>query len=336
MFNEYYPRDISRKVRQVKKKNAEKGMFMGSQAPYGYQKSPQDKHQLIIDEQAARIVRRIFEEFALGENARRIATTLNGEGIPCPSLYHYQNIGKTPPQNKHFYWGSNSIMQMIVNQAYIGNMIQGKRQVVSFKSKKRRTTAPEDWIIVENTHEPIISLDLWDEVQKKHKEGEHFHTPSAKREVSIFAGLVKCADCGSTMMASLRGSKGKQKLTYRCCLYTNSGKDACPSHNIREEILESVILNDIHSYARLAVDDMQDLIDRVLSALKAEDKAGSDQASKQLGHAEQKLEEINATVKNLYDKVRQNTGREKRSDAGSIPFVNISASKSSTVSWHGN
>jgi len=300
VINEYYPRDISRKVRQVKKKNAEKGMFMGSQAPYGYKKSPEDKHVLIIDEQVAPFVQRIFDEIALGENGRRIAGRLNEEGIPCPSLYHYQTIGKTPPLHKTFVWGSATVLQIASNQAYIGNMVQGKRQVVSFKSKKRRTTDPEDWIIVENTHEPIIDRELWNDVQKKHKEGEHFHTPSAKREVSIFAGLVKCADCGSTMSASLRGRQGKQKLTYRCDRYSNSGKDACPSHNIREEVLETIVLNDIHSYAKLADEDKQDLIERVLSALKSDDKAESNLATKQLAVSEQKVDEINTTVKSLY------------------------------------
>ena len=243
VINEYYPRDISRKVRQVKKSNAEKGMFMGSRAPYGYKKSPIDKHQLIIDEDVAHIVRRIFEDIANGENGRRIAGQLNEECIPCPRAYYYQNLDKeNPRKDESMVWGSTSVLGIIKNQVYIGDMVQGQRQVISFKSKKRRKTDPEEWIIVENTHEAIISHDLWDEAQKMRKTREHFHTPKVEREVSIFAGLIRCADCGSTMAASLRGNEGKQKLTYRCGRYANHGKEVCSSHNIREEVLVDIVL----------------------------------------------------------------------------------------------
>lgn len=301
VINEFYPKEISKKVRQVKKSNAAKGMFMGSRAPYGYKKSSVDKHQLIIDEDVAHIVRRIFTEIASGNNGRRLAGQLNEEGILCPRAYYYQNIGKeNPRKDESMLWGSASIICIIDNQAYLGNMVQGRRQVVSFKSKKRRLTDPDEWIIVKNTHEAIISQELWDEAHRLRKSGEHYHTPKVQREVSIFAGLVRCADCGSTMSASLRGSVGKQKLTYRCGRYSNHGKEVCPSHNIREEVLEAIVLNDIHSYARLAEQDRQGLIDRVLKALKNTLQSESDTSARQLSHAEQKIQEINEVVKNLY------------------------------------
>jgi len=171
VINEYYPREISRKVRQVKKSNASKGMFMGSQAPYGYKRSPTDRHLLIIDEDVAPVVRRIFTDISNGENGRRIAIQLNQEGILCPSLYHYQNIGREHPfNNKNMGWGSATVLGLIRNQAYIGDMVQGQRQVISFKTKKRRETDPDEWIIVLNTHEPIISRELWDEVKKYPKQ----------------------------------------------------------------------------------------------------------------------------------------------------------------------
>lgn len=301
VINEFYPKEISKKVRQVKKSNAAKGMFMGSRAPYGYQKSSVDKHQLIIDEDVAHIVRWIFTEIASGNNGRRLAGQLNDEGVLCPRAYYYQNIGKeNPRKDESMLWGSASILCIIDNQAYLGHMVQGRRQVVSFKSKKRRLTDPDEWIIVENTHEAIISQELWDEAHKTRKSGGQYHTPKVDREISIFAGLVRCADCGSTMSASLRGRVGKQKLTYRCTRYSNHGKEVCPSHNIREEVLEAIVLNDIHSYARFAEQDRQGLIDRVLKALKDVIQHESDTSAKQLSRTEQRIQEINEIVKNLY------------------------------------
>src|SRR5699024_10874927 len=132
---------------------AEQGKFMGSQAPYGYMKSPEDKHVLIIDEEAAAIVRRLFNEFANGDSARMIADKLNAEGINTPRFYHYEKMGRTNPLTEEKnVWGSATITQLLKNQVYIGNMVQGKRQVVSFKTKKMRTVPPENWIVVENTH----------------------------------------------------------------------------------------------------------------------------------------------------------------------------------------
>jgi site-specific DNA recombinase len=197
-------------------------------------------------------------------------------------------------------WGSASALNIIENRAYIGDMVQGQRQVVSFKSKKRRVTEPDEWIIVENTHEPIISRELWDEAQKMRKTREHFHTPKVEREVSIFAGLIRCADCGSTMAASLRGREDKQKITYRCGRYANHGKEVCSSHNIREEVLENIVLNDIHTYAKIAENDKLSLTNQVIRALKETTIMESNVTEKQLLIAERKVDEINFTVKNLY------------------------------------
>ncbi len=300
VINEYYPKEISKKVRQVKRTNAEKGMFMGSRAPYGYKKSPLDKHQLIIDDEVSPIVVRIFKEMASGKSGRWIAEQLNQEGFLCPRAYYYRNIGKDNPKNESMLWGSSSILGIITSRVYLGTLIQGQRQVVSFKSKKRRLTEPEEWIIVENAHEAIIDSDLWDAANNAKKGGQHYNLPKTDRDISVFAGLVRCADCGSPMCASLRGRTGLKKLTYRCSRYTNYGKEVCRAHNVREEVLEAVVLNDIHSYARLAQSEKQDLVQRIATALRGDTQTKSEVVAKQLQKAITRKDEINKTVKNLY------------------------------------
>ena len=199
VLNEFYPKQVSKKVRQVKKASAQQGKFMGSQAPYGYQKSPEDKHILIIDEEAARIVYRLFFEFAAGDSARMIADRLNTEKIDSPRFYHYAKMGRTNPlSEQRNVWGSATVLQLLRNQVYIGNMVQGKRQVVSFKTKKVRKIDPEEWIVVENTHQPLIDRELWDRAHKRLSNKSR--TRATKKEtIGLFAGILKCADCGSPL-----------------------------------------------------------------------------------------------------------------------------------------
>lgn len=195
VLNEFYPKQVSKKVKQVKKKSAEQGKFMGSQAPYGYMKSPEDKHVLIIDEEAAAIVRRLFNEFANGDSARMIADKLNAEGINTPRFYHYEKMGRTNPLTEEKnVWGSATITQLLKNQVYIGNMVQGKRQVVSFKTKKMRTVPPENWIVVENTHTPLIEKSLWERVQKRLSNPNKKIRRTKINTVGLFSGIVKCSD----------------------------------------------------------------------------------------------------------------------------------------------
>lgn len=300
VINEYYPREISKKVRQVKRTNAEKGMFMGSRAPYGYKKSPIDKHQLIIDEEVAPIVVRIFEEMASGRSGRWIAEQLNKEGYLCPRAYYYDKIGKENPKDETMLWGSSTILGIVTKRVYLGTLIQGQRQVVSFKSKKRRCTEPDEWIIVENTHEAIVDNDLWEAANAEKRGGRRFNLPKTERDISIFAGLVRCADCGGPMCASLRGRTGLKKLTYRCSKYTNYGKDFCKSHNVREEVLEVLVINDIRNYARLTATEQSDLSEKIAALLRGATQTNIESAKKQLELSKKKSEEINKTVKNLY------------------------------------
>ena len=239
VLNEFYPRQVSKKVRQVKRKSAEKGMFMGSQAPYGYMKSPEDKHKLIIDEEAAVIVRRLFNGFANGESGRMMADHLNDEGINTPRFYHYEKQGKSNPLTEEKnVWGSATIMQLLRNQVYIGNMVQGKRKVTSFKNKKMRQVAPEDWIVVENTNIPIIDRSTWDRVQEILEQHKKIRR-TKNNTVGLFSGIVKCSDCGMPLAYMRKKLKNSEKGVYRCSRYNNNGSIACSSHYIDEESMNN-------------------------------------------------------------------------------------------------
>lgn len=298
VINEFYPREISKKVRQVKKANAEKGYFMGSHAPYGYKKSPDDKHVLVIDEETAPVVRRIFELMARGYNGRAVADILNREGIPSPMSYRFMNRQAVPRSGKKYFWGSGSIGNILRNEAYIGNLVQGQREVISFKSKKRRLTPMDSWIRADHTHEPIVSRELFESVQDRRAHYKYYMCPRDGKAPALFSGLVKCADCGAGMSRTQKGPGGAG--WYRCNKYTNDGRKACTPHAIREDILEGIVLQDIRAYAKLLQSDKDKLVASVLSVLRKKERESGAFAQKQLDAANGRLYALQETVKSLY------------------------------------
>ena len=302
VLNEFYPKQVSKKVRQVKKKSAEQGKFMGSQAPYGYMKSPEDKHILIIDEDAAIVVRRLFNEFANGDSARMIADKLNSEGVSTPRFYHYEKLGKTNPLTEEKnVWGSATILQLLRNQVYIGNMVQGKRQVVSFKTKKMRQVSPENWIVVENTHVPLVDKSLWERVQEKLGKHHKKIRRTKNENVGLFSGIVKCSDCNMPLAYMRKQLKDREKGVYRCSRYNNNGSGACSSHYIDEEYISAFVLDDIRNYAQLAVEKREELAEKLYRALKKTNSSEISTLKSKVKSIENRLFEINDRIKNLYE-----------------------------------
>ena len=192
VLNEMYAKDISRKTRSARRTLAEKGQFATSKPSYGYMKSPENRHQLIIDEAVADNVRRIYEMFLSGKSGRHIADVFNKEGIPSPGVYYYILMNKPVPSNNQ--WGSGTILSILKNPAYKGELASGKRRVTSFKNKKMVMNPPDTWIVVENAHEAIISHDIWDEAQRIISKNHVGVRRSGIGEVALFSGIAKWKD----------------------------------------------------------------------------------------------------------------------------------------------
>lgn len=301
VVNEIYPKQVSKKVRQVKTASAKQGKFMGSQAPYGYMKHPNDKHVLIPDPLAADVVRRIFKMYADGESARSIADSFNAEGLDSPRFYHYAKAGKVNPlaYNKNC-WGSATIMQLMKNEVYIGNMVQGKRRVISFKTKKRKQIDEDQWISVKNTHEPLVPLETWEIVQSyiRHK---RIPRVSKTGTIGLFSGVLRCADCGSRLTFDRRERKHGEVRDYRCSKYMNNGRSACTTHLIHEETLESIVLQDIRAYASLAVSEQEALANKLLASLRHEKSGLASELSTKKHALDKRLAVIDSSIKTLYE-----------------------------------
>lgn len=242
IFNEQYARDISGKVHASIETKQKAGEFIGAFASYGYKKSPTDKNKLMIDEYAAEVVRNIFKLYIGGYGKVRIAGILNKKGVLCPSEYkkvngeNYKNSNRLESTS---YWTYSTINRILQNEMYIGNMVQGKR---SRQMKgKSRTRKEEEWIVVKNTHPAIIDEVTWKKTRDMLK--RRTRNPDFNSNESIFAGFIKCGDCGRALVKKETGNK---EIRYYCGTYVRSGRQYCTPHPIPFHILEEIILNDLN------------------------------------------------------------------------------------------
>lgn len=308
ILNEMYAKDISKKIRSARQISAKQGKFMGSKPPFGYVKSPEDRHLLVIDPPAAEIVKRLFREFAAGESGRNMATQLNAEDVDTPAEYYFKQTGKRATRSNTLQqWGSCTILQLLRNQVYIGDMVQCKRKVSSFKTKKRLATNPDAWVIVEGTHEPIIDRFTWECVQRrldKTKRQSVCNSIRATRsgDINVFSGIIRCADCGAAMAFNERVNKNGTKYRfYRCSRYANSGSKSCSMHFMDADTLESIILSDIQFYAKTAVADEKKLMDRLLSFSEQARQNEKDAQGKALRDATNRISFIEDASKRLFE-----------------------------------
>lgn len=242
LINEWYLEDLSENIKSVLKNKMKQGYYIGSTALYGYIKDPNKKGHLIIDEEAAEIVRRVFNLYDKDYGKSTIARILNEQNIPNPTEYKkLKGIAyKIPPHKAGTLWKYFAIADMLVNPMYIGSMVQGRYGSVSYKSKKNKPTPKEDWIIIENTHEPIIDNDLWERVQIKIKSN---FKPFIATETSLFTKKVRCLYCGYIMRS------GKSRgIRYLKCGTKHIAKNACIGSYISYKKLTEIIKQQIDSF----------------------------------------------------------------------------------------
>ena len=268
IMNDMYAKDISQKIRSVKEDKQKKGQFIGGKAAYGYKKSPDEKNKIIIDGEAADIVRKIFNFAVSGKSCREIAVILNREKIMTPSDYAGIEI-KINGAYKNL-WSSERISFMLQNQVYIGNMVQGRVKKISYKSKKVLKLPPSEWAVVENTHEAIISKDTFETVQilisgrKNTRERTHNY---------LLKGLVYCHECGHVLSVINRKlAKNREVLYFLCRTYqrfTNEKK--CTIHYAKVEDVTNAVLNQIKEICAkyLNLSEMQNIAETEIKKREA-------------------------------------------------------------------
>ena len=305
LINEVYSKDISKKSGSALATKQKNGDFIGAWAPYGYRKCADDPHKLEPDEATAPIVRQIFQWRVDGMSVTRIAKKLNDSGIPSPSAYLYNTgVCKTEKYNGAI-WHIQAVKIILTRQVYIGHMVQGtKRQ--SFYEKRRQYKKPqEEWVIVENTHEPIIDRYTFEKVQEimRQRNEEYFEKLGRfsylETTENILKGLIYCADCKRPLVRYKNVSHNK-KLWYTFICQTHSNDiTSCPKKNIREDALIPMLMQAIQTQIELAA-DMDELVRRVNSSPKHRKRTADLQG--RLDSAKKALKRYN----NLYDSLYQN------------------------------
>ena len=280
LVNEWYLEDLSENVRMVFDLKRKEGKYIGGFPIYGYQKDPADKNHIIPDPEAAEVVRQIYQWSLEGHGRQNIAYLLNQRGIPNPTRYKAER-GWTcnhPIKNDFGLWNKVTVGRILTNEMYTGVMVQGRRRKVSYKSKVVIDAPESEWYRVEGTHEPIIDRATFEAVQR----GLKLRTRTdGTGETHLLSGLVKCADCGSTMSKCSNGNR-----SYLCCkLYADSGSQKlCTRHSVRLDQLIDLISERIRyyvqTYYQLDPNDLQPQKDTRREALEQEQKSLSAQLEK--------------------------------------------------------
>ena len=239
IMNDMYAKDISKKIKSVKRDKQRKGQFIGGKPAYGYKMHPTEKNKIVIDEEVAPVVRRIFALALSGMSCRNIATRLNQEGIPTPATYANLPVARPGPYTG--LWSSERISEMLQNETYIGNMVQGRSVKISYKSKKCLRQDPANWVVVEGTHEPLVDGETFRKVQLL--VGSRKHTRSRTYDF-LLKGLIFCHECGYPLaVLNRKNARGEDVLYFVCRTYQRFTKaGVCTCHSIKEKTVTDAVI----------------------------------------------------------------------------------------------
>lgn len=315
LFNEWHSASTSKKIKAVFEASAKSGKYLGSKVPYGYSRGDDENHLPVVNPETAPVVKRIFEMRLQGMSQRRIADRLNAENIICPSDYYYGNKGKENKLDCRHLWSRSSVDHILKNPMYLGHLVQLKWTTVSHKNHKVVPKDKSEWAVVENTHEALITQEMWDRCRELDEERTTGKV-TKQGDVKPLSSLMYCADCGFRMKFSST-SKWRGTTTgnphkivekyYKCSTYSQFGKNACSTHYISLRNIEQIVLNDIRSMIDLVISDENDARKKFLARkqrnLSNQTNAGKDK----LKTNKSRIAELDNLMQSVYeDKVQGN------------------------------
>ena len=295
LFNEFYCRDTSKKIRTVMKNKGLSGEHLNS-PPYGYICDPKDKKKWIVDEAAAEVVRRIFDLCLAGKGPMQIAKILQADKIPTTKAYYAMRDGKPLPEEP-YKWNDNSVVGILERMDYAGHTVSFKTYSKSYKFKKRIPTPDDELVIFRDTQEAIVSEEQWQRVQELRKNKRR---PTKADRQGLFAGLLYCADCGSKLhFATCKNFDGRQDH-YRCAKYkSNRGK--CSAHYIREDVLRTMVLRRIHAVTTLLFDDVCAFQELLRKQRFEEAEKAMKQKKLTLAQSQKRIADLDRIFKRIYE-----------------------------------
>ena len=304
ILNEMYSKDISKKVHSSYLLKAQQGQFTGCIAPFGYQKDPEDKNHLLVDEETAPIVRQIFRWALEGHGPNFIRRRLEEQKVPCPTWWNrergFRNVRtkweKKDPENGRYMWDFSVIKDILMNPVYTGAIASQKKDY-RFKIGTIGEKKPQDWIVVEERHEPLIDSKSFAIVQDKLKSRQR---PRQDGETSLFAGLIKCGECGKSLTIRTTHAKHPQQI-YACKTYGAFGKTHCSQHRVEYDTLYRLVLNKIRECASAALMDGEAIAGKLTDTCEAEQKGQREAWERSLAKDEERIEVLEKMVLRLYE-----------------------------------
>ncbi len=306
LFNEFMAKDTSRKVKSALHAKFAAGERTFSIAPFGYMRHPEEHNKLAIDPDTSWIIEKIFDLAAHGAGAGKITRTLTSEKIPTPGYFNYKKYGMfskfydKAPDEKAYTWTIRAVRSILSDETYIGNSVHGKQTNVSYKNKKSVRKPESEWFRVENTHEPIISKDVFNQVQKQIVSRRR---PMKSGKTQIFAGLVKCADCGWSLSYCNHKSKSRSTGYFNCSKFRQLGKAGgqCTAHYVRYDTLYAYVLARLQDWIYQAHTDEKELLNRLLKTSDKESTKAHKKQSAELAKSEKRKAEVDRLFVKLYE-----------------------------------
>ncbi len=297
IINEMYARDASKKIRSAFSTKMREGSYIGNFAPYGYRKDEADKNHLLPDPQAGAVVQRLFRMAAEGTRPSEMARLLNAEGVPSPAVYRCMKRPGLKVENytKRQEWTAAGISKLLRNMVYLGHTAQGKTTKVSFKSKLTLTNPKENWIVVENTHEPLVDEETFSLVQRILRSRTCYKT---KGFHNLFSGLAKCADCGRSMSAVGTRKKGA-RANLVCGGYKLYGAKECSNHAIDYETLYTIVLDAIRAELSFTEQERREMAEELRQ--EAVERSAQHDRDAELDVLRQRDRELDRIIEKLYD-----------------------------------
>lgn len=306
IMNEWYAKDTSNKIKAVFRSRMLDGKRCSGAIPYGYKRLPDDKQTLYVDEEAANIVRRIFEMAASGTSMAEIAETLERDRVLIPSAYQEKVCPSSARHHSYhdpYLWSNTTVKYILDRQEYLGHTVLGKTICENFKTKKRRAAMPDELMIFPNTHEAIIDQDTWDKAQRLRKRSPK-KLPNGTYSHRL-SGLIYCADCGARMGYSSPEGKHTVKdydsnSSFQCGNYRNRYAE-CSSHFIKASILEAAILSAVQKVAGYALENQDEFIEQLKAQWEIRESQSTSDDKKELSAAEKRMAEVDVLIKSLYE-----------------------------------
>ncbi|MCH5352239.1 MAG: recombinase family protein, partial [Acutalibacter sp.] len=309
LFNEWHAKNTSDKVRRVMQSRGNAGIPLTTNVPYGYQKDPEDKTKWIVDEPAAKVVRRIFQMSVSGLGPTQIAKRLKADNVMTPAEYR-RSVGKKPGicTERPCRWCSHTVAEILDRQEYVGDTVNFRTYRQSFKQKKQLDRPQEEWKVFPNTHPAIIDRETFALVQSLR---QHRRRPTRTGIVSMFSGLLYCADCGSKLGYSATNNYKREQAFFFCSAYRKNS-DVCSAHYIRERVIEQLVLEGLQRLMWYVQIYEQKFAQEQMERFGLQEKKELAAKRRELDRAKARVVEIDRIIQKSYEDMTKGLLSEER------------------------